>query len=239
ESSAVLVMVSGLACSAGAPRGWARRARRRSPKLVSIVTVVTEPLRGLHGSGHGYTTAATGAIPAQAGMQGEPMSPEVQASTQRDRRAWARRHNHALASLARRVWQDDCGLEDASALICETAAETLEVERVNVWRHDPDARLLDCLHHYERKGARHRRPCDLQLRVDGGYSQALAEVRVMNLSMVERDGNDDAMAQYLREHRIGSLLDAPVRSAGELLGVICHEHVGPPRVWSPEDQAFA
>src|SRR5690606_24935562 len=44
---------------------------------------------------------------------------------------------------------------------------------------------------------------------------------------------------YLREHRIGSLLDAPVRSAGELLGVICHEHVGPPRVWSPEDQAFA
>src|SRR5690606_33517968 len=37
----------------------------------------------------------------------------------------------------------------------------------------------------------------------------------------------------------GSLLDAPVRSAGELLGVICHEHVGPARVWSPEDQAFA
>jgi len=147
------------------------------------------------------------------------MSPEVQASTQRDRRAWARRHNHALVSLARRVWQDDCGLEDAFALICETAAETLEVERVNIWRHDPDARLLHCLHHYERKGARHRRPCDLQLRVDGGYSQALAEVRVINLSMVERDGNDDALAQYLREHRIGSLLDAPVRSAGELLGV--------------------
>src|SRR5690606_8739804 len=63
-------MVSGLACGAGAPRGWARRARRRSPKLVSIVTVVTEPLRRLHGSGHGYTTAASGAIPAQAGMQG-------------------------------------------------------------------------------------------------------------------------------------------------------------------------
>ena len=49
----------------------------------------------------------------------------------RDRGAWARRHNHALVSLARRVWQDGCTLETAIAMICETAAETLEVERVN------------------------------------------------------------------------------------------------------------
>ena len=47
------------------------------------------------------------------------MSPRRQASARHDRGAWARRHNHALVSLARRVWQDDCTLEDAFALICE------------------------------------------------------------------------------------------------------------------------
>src|SRR5690606_31572001 len=171
--------------------------------------------------------------------RGEPMSPEVQASTQRDRRAWARRHNHALVSLARRVWQDDCTLEDAFALICETAAETLEVERVNIWLHDPDAGLLTCLHHYQRSGARHSRPCGLELRVGGDYGAALDEVRVINLASVEREGDGNGLGDYLRRHGIGSLLDAPIRTAGELLGVICHEHVGPSRVWTPEDQAFA
>lgn len=167
------------------------------------------------------------------------MSPDVQASAARDRGAWARRHNHALVSLARRVWQDDCTLERAFALICETAAETLEVERVNIWRHDPAARLLHCLHHYERSRGRHSRPCEEPLRVDAGYSDALDEVRVITLASVERGGEDGGLGDYLRRHGIGSLLDAPVRSAGELLGVICHEHVGPPRAWAPEDQAFA
>ncbi|WP_202845127.1 putative bifunctional diguanylate cyclase/phosphodiesterase [Luteimonas saliphila] len=167
------------------------------------------------------------------------MSPNRQPNAQGDRGAWARRHNHALVSLARRVWQDDCTLENAFAVICETAAETLEVERVNIWRHDTEARLLHCLHHYERSSGRHTRPCDAPLRVGNDYSDALGEVRVINLGTLEREGDDSGLGEYLRRHGIGSLLDAPVRSAGELLGVICHEHVGPPRVWSPEDQAFA
>ena len=167
------------------------------------------------------------------------MSPDVQASVQHDRGTWARRHNQALVSLARRVWQDDCTLEDAFGLICETAAETLEVERVNIWRHDPAAGRLTCLHHYERSRDRHSRPCGLELRVDGDYGEALGEVRVINLASVERERDGNGLGDYLRRHGIGSLLDAPVRTAGELLGVICHEHVGPSRVWSPEDQAFA
>ncbi|TWT22353.1 sensor domain-containing phosphodiesterase [Luteimonas marina] len=168
------------------------------------------------------------------------MSPSGQASARIDRGAWARRHNHALVSLARRVWQDDCTLENAFALICETAAETLEIERVNIWQHDPGAGLLQCLHHYERSSGRHVLPEeDATLRVGGEYGAALDKVRVINLTAVERDGDDTGLGDYLRRHGISSLLDAPVRSAGELLGVICHEHVGPPRIWTPEDQAFA
>ena len=166
------------------------------------------------------------------------MSPGSQLDTPQDRGAWARRHNHALVSLARRVWQDDCTLERAFALICETAAGTLEVERVNIWRWDPDNGNLHCLHHFQRHGG-HRRAgrADAVLSVGRDYSAAMDEVRVINQNAA-RDADDD-LGEYLHRHGIGSLLDAPVRSAGELLGVICHEHVGPPRAWSPEDQAFA
>src|SRR5262249_50095164 len=38
---------------------------------------------------------------------------------------------------------------------------------------------------------------------------------------------------------ITSMMDAPVRLHGELVGVVCHEHVGEPREWPLEDQEFA
>ena len=163
-----------------------------------------------------------------------------QSDERRDRGAWARRHNHALVSLARRVWQDGCTLESAFALICETAAETLEVERVNIWRHDAEAGTLYCLHHYERGSGTHNPPGSrVALHVGGDYSAALDEVRVINLGNSAQAPGEEDLQRYLRRHGIGSLLDAPVRLAGELLGVICHEHVGAARAWTPEDQAFA
>ena len=158
----------------------------------------------------------------------------------RDRGAWARRHNHALVSLARRVWQDGCTLETAIAMICETAAETLEVERVNVWRHDAATGTLHCLHHFQGSSGQHNPPGSrIALQVGRDYSAALDEVRVINVANSAQAPGDDDLQRYLRRNGIVSLLDAPVRLAGELLGVVCHEHVGGARAWTPEDQAFA
>ena len=35
------------------------------------------------------------------------------------------------------------------------------------------------------------------------------------------------------------MLDAPIRRAGRLSGVVCHEHIGPARVWAADEQEFA
>ena len=48
---------------------------------------------------------------------------------EQDRGTRARRHNHALVALGRRVWHEDCTFDTASAAICEVAADTLEIER--------------------------------------------------------------------------------------------------------------
>ena len=170
------------------------------------------------------------------------MSANRRVSARQQRGAWARRHNHALVSLARRVWQDDCTLDSAFALISETAADVLEVERVNIWQYDHAAETLRCLHHYARSTGLHETsPLGTVLRIGAGYAAALDRVRVITAADADADAEAEGseLDDYLRLHGIGSLLDAPVRSAGELLGVICHEHVGAPRIWSPEDQAFA
>ena len=157
-----------------------------------------------------------------------------------DRGVWARRYNHALLSLARRVWQRDCTLQGAFAVICETAAETLDIERVNIWVHDRDRGTVTCLHHYQRGGGRHNPPgWESVLHVDDDYNVALGEVRVIDTAGPERAMPGGELDRYMREHGIGSMLDAPIRLGGEVKGVVCHEHVGTSRAWTPEDQAFA
>jgi signal transduction histidine kinase len=46
-------------------------------------------------------------------------------------------------------------------------------------------------------------------------------------------------AGYLAPLGIGSLLDAPVFLDGEVVGVVCHEHVGPPREFEQHEVDFA
>ena len=183
---------------------------------------------------------------ARAGASG--MSQRQAGNRQDDHRQdageWARRHNHALVALARRVWREDCTLGDALALICETAAATLGVERVNVWRLHPDRNTLRCVHAYERSSGAHNPPgFDEAFDADSEYRRRLDEVRVIDAVDVAHDAtlsaSDAALGDYLARHRIRSLLDAPIRSEGELLGVVCHEHVDGPRHWTPEDAAFA
>src|SRR4029077_19459558 len=44
---------------------------------------------------------------------------------------------------------------------------------------------------------------------------------------------------YLRPLRIGAMLDVPIRSSGDVVGVLCHEHVGEAREWTVDEQSLA
>ena len=45
--------------------------------------------------------------------------------------------------------------------------------------------------------------------------------------------------EYLAPRGITSMLDASLRLSGEVVGVICHEHVGPQRQWTADEVSFA
>jgi EAL domain-containing protein (putative c-di-GMP-specific phosphodiesterase class I)/GAF domain-containing protein len=172
------------------------------------------------------------------------MLTEAGSQTVVDRGARARRYNHALVALGRRVWHEDCTFDTALAEICKVAAETLDVERVNVWRIDSDRQLLCCVHAYEHSSERHNAPgFEESLRLDSEYGHQLDDVRVIDITDVATDRAlseaEEDLGAYLKRHDVHSLLDAPVRAEGALLGVVCHEHVGGPRMWTPEDHAFA
>ncbi|GAB3359538.1 putative bifunctional diguanylate cyclase/phosphodiesterase [Lysobacter tyrosinilyticus] len=154
------------------------------------------------------------------------------------------RYTRALVELTRAVWHPDCTLLDAFSVICKTAADAMQVERVNIWRLLPDPLRLQCVHAYTRSTGEHAAAEALEsLPMDGEYIDFLKVVRAIDVVDVRVDpstaSSRGALREYLHRHDIHSLLDAPVRLEGELVGVICHEQVGKMRAWTAEEIAFA
>src|SRR5207253_1675524 len=68
------------------------------------------------------------------------------------------------------------------------------------------------------------------------YFAALEESRVVAAEDASRDSRTSEFAEpYLRPLGIASMMDAPIRLHGALVGVVCHEHVGSKREWPLED----
>jgi len=153
-----------------------------------------------------------------------------------------RRHNRALMDLTRLLWHNGQELEQALAAITETAADVLAVDRVNVWQLEPDG--LRCVHAFERgprthNGAGHGEFIALD---NKAYLAALPETRVLHaadLDDASATGPWGSLREYVLRHRIRSLLDTPVRTSGQMYGVICHEQVAQARDWQPDEIAFA
>ncbi len=150
-----------------------------------------------------------------------------------------RRQNSVLAEQARSPELLNASSEDALSMITELAAETLETARVSVWLYNDERTKIRCADLYERAGRRHSSGAELTASDYPAYFRALAEERAI--------AADDAVADprtrefsphYLEPHGVTSMLDAPIRGGGRMVGVICHEHTGPARVWKPDEQSF-
>lgn len=155
------------------------------------------------------------------------------------------RFTRALVALTRAVWHPDCSFDSALALICETAADALRVDRVNVWHYERDARRLRCIHDFAARERAHAGDDALEsLSLEGDdYVSGFEDVRALDAADVRLHPSTASslseLRSYLERHGIQALLDAPVRVEGELLGVICHECTCGPRQWSHDEITFA
>ena len=72
------------------------------------------------------------------------------------------------------------------------------------------------------------------------YFRALETGRAVAASDAHRDPRTiELAADYLAPLGIGAMLEAPIRHDGRLAGVVCHEHVGPPRQWLIDEKIYA
>jgi len=149
------------------------------------------------------------------------------------------KHRDVLLELAHSNKSD---LERALQRICSISAATLDVARVSYWSVLEDDSGISCEVLYLRnkdsfdQEFKGRRIVFAEYRA---YFDELAARRtIVANEVLSHPATRDLAENHLKPLGISSLLDAPVWECGEGVGVLRHEHVGPPRDWSPEEIDF-
>ncbi|MBV8353350.1 MAG: GAF domain-containing protein, partial [Verrucomicrobia bacterium] len=157
----------------------------------------------------------------------------------RKRSEQVQKHHDVLLGLAH---ADKSDLVEALQTICSVSAATLEVARVSYWLLQENVSAIACEILYllqtgsfdeEFKGTR------LGFSECPAYFAALTAKRpIVADSVLEHPATSGLAENYLKQHGISSLLATPVWLSGEIVGVLCHEHIGTARHWSPEEIDF-
>ena len=147
------------------------------------------------------------------------------------------RHQKALLMLAQTDLSD---LKTALQNISEVDARTLDAARVSIWFFTADRSAIICRNLFRKNDESHEQGAVLQARDYPRYFRALQKSRIIETSDVLADPRTNEFAEaYLIPLGISSMIDVPIRHRGQICGILCHEHVGPKRTWTPEEQQFA
>lgn len=131
-------------------------------------------------------------------------------------------------------------LKSAFALLTERTATTLEASRANVWLFTDSSRTtLRCIDMYNFATNLHSSEGELHIDQAPNYINALKHERVIRADDAATDPRTaEFHEKYLSTHNIKSMLDAPIRQDGEVVGVICVEQIGSNRLWDDAEANF-
>jgi len=149
------------------------------------------------------------------------------------------KQNASLAHLAAMQlgnWQNPAAIFRE---IAQVSAAALDVERVSVWRFDDDFKQLECLGLYVKSKHLHTVSKPLIAAELPEYFSYLKQSRVISINDVyQHVATAEFTKDYLQENAIGAMLDGTIWLNNQVIGVICHEHVGGPREWTLDEQNF-
>ncbi len=151
-----------------------------------------------------------------------------------------RGHNRKYLELVAHesVFLGDVG--ETMRRVTEAASSTLGVARASVWLYDPEKTKIVCADLFEREGEKHSSGIELMAEQFPGYFAALRTERTIAANDAHTDERtSEFSAPYLAPLGINSMLDVPIWVNGDMVGVVCHEHVGPAREWTADEENFA
>jgi two-component system cell cycle sensor histidine kinase/response regulator CckA len=149
-------------------------------------------------------------------------------------------YQNALLRLSRLSVKGGRTAEDVMREAGDLVSSTLQLARVGIWFLIDEGRAIRCAFLYQRGRLEAYEGTILHAVDFPGYFQAIADSR--SVAVFDSDGDglaNEFREAYLAPLGITSMLDVPIYRGGRVAGIICHEHVGPPRVWTDLEREFA
>lgn len=195
------------------------------PEVVARVQKALDGLRGDFENGP-RTAASAGAIaPAKGG--------DAQTRV-------LRRHLRTYVDLMaqRALFVGD--VQSTVRRIDEAACTALMVQRVSIWFLDDAGQKITCADLFDRGTGQHTSGTELFAKDFAPYFKALQTERTIAANDAHTDPRTACFSSvYLKPLGINSMLDVPIWIDKKMVGVVCHEHVGPARVWDSDEETFA
>ena len=149
-------------------------------------------------------------------------------------------HERARLRLARISVGPDRPMYQALQELAEVTAEALQVNRISIWRFLDERRSICCEFLWQSTNRAVSEGTILHAKDFPGYFRSLEMRRVVPVVDVNGDPlKREFREPYFKPLGITSMLDAPIYREGELVGVVCHEQIGPVRHWTEQDCEFA
>jgi|GEM_PF-2798324 len=146
----------------------------------------------------------------------------------------------ALVELAVSRAVGDGRVEPASQLATSLVSRASGVARVSVWLLNEQRTELGLVDLYQRSDGSHQSSLVLSATDYPAYFEAMSSGRLVDATNAQTDPRTSEFTEgYLKPLGIGAMLDAALRVSGEVVGVLCLEHVGDARTWGSFEKTFA
>tara|TARA_B110000285_G_scaffold184622_1_gene209241 strand:+ start:300 stop:1430 length:1131 start_codon:yes stop_codon:yes gene_type:complete len=123
--------------------------------------------------------------------------------------------------------------------VLQSSSETLGCERTNAWLFNEGQTILESLLSYNGElNSFKKEPSINQIDVPN-YFEFLKknELIIANDALTEKM-NEELVESYIMPNQISSMIDVPIRSGGEMIGVVCFEHVDNKVEWTEYEKNF-
>ncbi len=161
---------------------------------------------------------------------------ESRRKREKKRTAQLERYQNAMIAWSKASHEN---IGDAFKMATEISATTLKVKRVGIWLYNDARTSIECRIMYI--SGEGYSSGDVLLKADfPGYFSAMESGRRIVIGDARNDPVTSELAEtYLLDNDIYSMLGAPIFYDANIIGLICHEHIGKPRKWSVNEQEFA
>ena len=144
------------------------------------------------------------------------------------------------AALLRLLKETPGHIGETLRQVTEASAAVLGVERVSVWFYEDAPERIVCQDLFQLTPGRHSGAGSLSGVDFPEYFRALRTSRVLAADDARTDPRTrEFRAIYLEPQGITSMMDVPVWLGGQVVGIVCHEHVGRKRRWTADEEEFA